>query len=108
MSLGAMESLVCGSGAGLCAKVAVYPLDLAKKRLQIQGFSYGRVVTGHSRAYRGFVDCLRSIAVNEGVLAMYKGLSPSILKAVVTAGLHFCTYEQFCSMFRALYRYRDR
>lgn len=106
--VGVMESLVCGSGAGMCAKVAVYPLDLAKKRLQIQGFSYGRVVTKHSRVYRGFVDCLRSVVVNEGLRGMYKGLSPSILKAVVTAGLHFSTYEQFCVMFRAMYRAKAR
>lgn len=106
--LGALQSLICGSGAGLCAKVAVYPLDLTKKRLQVQGFGYGRVVTGKFRTYTGFVDCLRSIAVNEGILAMYKGLSASILKAVVTAGIHFSTYEQFCSLFRTIYKSHSR
>lgn len=106
--VGALQSLICGSGAGLCAKVAVYPLDLTKKRLQVQGFGYGRVVTGKFRTYKGFVDCLRSVAVNEGILAMYKGLSASILKAVVTAGIHFSTYEQFCSLFRAIYKSHSR
>ncbi|PNF16543.1 hypothetical protein B7P43_G07185 [Cryptotermes secundus] len=39
-------SLVCGSLAGIGAKIFVYPLDVARKRLQIQGFQHGRVGFG--------------------------------------------------------------
>jgi hypothetical protein len=39
-------SLICGSLAGVCAKTFVYPLDVARKRLQIQGFHHARIGFG--------------------------------------------------------------
>lgn len=41
-----MGSLICGSLAGIGAKMFVYPLDVARKRLQIQGFQHGRIGFG--------------------------------------------------------------
>ncbi|XP_066991693.2 mitochondrial thiamine pyrophosphate carrier [Anabrus simplex] len=39
-------TLLCGSLAGACAKTVVYPLDVARKRLQIQGFEKARIPFG--------------------------------------------------------------
>lgn len=47
-------SLVCGSLAGIGAKISVYPLDVARKRLQIQGFQHGR--KGFGKVYNS-VTC---------------------------------------------------
>jgi solute carrier family 25 (mitochondrial thiamine pyrophosphate transporter), member 19 len=100
---GAIGGLVCGSAAGLCAKVVVYPLDVIKKRLQVQGFEYGNVVVGSSHKYRGLIDCAQRIVRLEGVRALYNGLSPSLFKAVVTTGLHFSTYEYSLLFVRRIY-----
>lgn len=102
--IGAVGGLACGSSAGLCAKVAVYPLDVIKKRLQMEGFQYGRVVVGSARRYHGFLHCARQIITYERVPALYKGLGPSVLKALITTGLHFSTYEQCVSIIRRLHR----
>ncbi len=32
-----LSSFVCGLAAGLCAKLATHPLDVAKKRYQVAG-----------------------------------------------------------------------
>jgi solute carrier family 25 (mitochondrial thiamine pyrophosphate transporter), member 19 len=91
---------VCGSASGVCAKIVVYPLDVIKKRLEVQGFAYGNVVVGTARQYRGFLHCLRQVVTYEGYRSLYKGLSPSILKAFVASGLHFAAYEHCIWVFR--------
>ncbi len=50
---------MCGSAAGLAAKLTVYPLDMTKKRLQIQGFQYGRTGFGQTHSYTGYVNDVR-------------------------------------------------
>lgn len=94
--LGPIDSLLCGSAAGICAKVAVYPLDLTKKRLQVQGFEHGRKSFGHTDTYFGLIHCIRRISHVEGISALYKGLSPSLLKAAVSSACIFAFYEQCC------------
>ena len=101
--LGGLESLLCGSGAGLCAKAAVYPLDVVKKRLQIQGFEHGRVGFGQTPGYQGFIHCMRKVGSEEGLRGLYKGLNPSLLKAVTSTGLHFFFYEQACNVLRTIH-----
>lgn len=90
------SSLVAGSLAGLCAKTSIYPFDLAKKRMQVQGFEEGRKIFGQVFQCRGFTDCLINIYRIEGFQGYFKGLYPSLIKAVVTTALHFSTYEMIC------------
>ncbi|XP_011311047.1 mitochondrial thiamine pyrophosphate carrier [Fopius arisanus] len=89
-----INSLIAGSVAGLLSKTAVYPLDLARKRLQIQGFEHGRVGFGSFFSCHGLLDCLMKTAKTEGLRALFKGLLPSQLKAAATTALHFTFYEQ--------------
>lgn len=42
------KSLICGAIAGAVAKTLVYPLDLGKKRMQIQGFCYKHQYNGYN------------------------------------------------------------
>ncbi|CAG2063682.1 unnamed protein product, partial [Timema podura] len=71
--------------AGFCAKAVIYPLDLAKKRLQVQGFEQARQRFGKEEKLAG----------------LFKGLWPSLLKAAATTALHFCVYDETCKFLGA-------
>lgn len=92
------SSLFAGSLAGLCAKTVIYPFDLVKKRLQIQGFGHARENFGEHFTCKGLIDCFRRIYYLEGPTGFIKGLSPSLIKAIVTTALHFSTYEMICKL----------
>ncbi|OAD58648.1 Mitochondrial thiamine pyrophosphate carrier [Eufriesea mexicana] len=96
------NSIISGSVAGLLAKTVVYPFDLSRKRLQVQGFKNGRNGFGTFFECKGFVDCLKLVIKNEGLTGLFKGLTPSQLKAVMTTALHFTIYEQSLVALRKL------
>lgn len=88
------ESLVCGALSGIFSKGIVYPLDMVKKRLQVQGFHEARETFGRVQKYNGMLDCFRIILREEGPAGFFKGLTPSTLKAGFSVAIIFCTYEQ--------------
>ncbi|XP_034176577.1 mitochondrial thiamine pyrophosphate carrier [Osmia lignaria lignaria] len=99
------NSMMSGSAAGLLAKTAIYPLDLSRKRLQIQGFKHGRTGFGTFFECKGLIDCLKVTFKKEGVKGLFKGLVPSQLKAAATTALHFTAYEQSLVAIQALRSY---
>lgn len=99
----ATRAFFCGVVAGLAAKTVVYPLDVAKKRLQVQGPDQEQ--RGGGRAvprFRGLVHCLAHTLRQEGVRGVYKGLAPASIKAMVTSGLHFAFYDLTVRVMRQL------
>ncbi|XP_014470281.1 PREDICTED: mitochondrial thiamine pyrophosphate carrier-like [Dinoponera quadriceps] len=88
------NSMVSGSVAGLISKTIIYPLDLAKKRLQIQGFQHGRKGFGKFFQCNGLLDCLTTTIREEGLLGLFKGLVPSQMKAAAVTALSFTMYEE--------------
>ena len=96
LELGAAEKFACGLLAGSVSKMAVHPLDVAKKRIQIQGLvraeRMGRSVARGEYA-KGLLDCLGRILAAEGVEGLYKGLAPSLLKAAPATAITFLVYE---------------
>ncbi|KAL4241064.1 hypothetical protein ACF0H5_001842 [Mactra antiquata] len=93
---GKIESLICGSGSGFVSKLITYPLDLTKKRLQIQGFEEARRSFGRVSKYTGLIHCVKCLVKEEGYRGLYKGLCPSLLKAVFVSGTIFFVYDQAC------------
>ena len=59
-----------GAVSGLVAQSATYPLDVVRRRMQVQSSSSA---TGH--VYTGVWQAMRLITKDEGVAALYEGLS---------------------------------
>ncbi|KAE9553578.1 hypothetical protein FO519_003218 [Halicephalobus sp. NKZ332] len=62
-----------GGLAGMGATLFVQPLDLVKNRMQLSG-------TTGKKEYQSSVHALRSIIANEGVFAVYNGLSAGLAR----------------------------
>lgn len=94
-SLSSFQLLLCGLAAGTCAKLVCHPLDVVKKRFQIEGLQrhpkYGARV--EHRAYRNMFDALSRILRSEGWAGLYKGIVPSTVKAAPAGAVTFVAYE---------------
>ena len=98
---GVTESVMCGSAAGMISKTLIYPLDIIKKRLEVQGFEKARREFGDVRQYKGLRHCFITIAKEErGLMGLFKGLSPSLLKAALASSSNFLMYDQLCYLVR--------
>jgi len=95
-SISIPESLSCGGLAGMASKSLLYPLDVAKKRLQVSGWGVGRVGLGETGKYTGLRQCVASLIAQEGLRGLYKGFSPALIKAGATTSIHFAAYEHIC------------
>ena len=69
-----------------------YPLDLVRRRLQVQDFS--GFVGNQSTHYDGMIDCLKKIFKAEGFRGFYKGLWPNYIKVVPSISITFLVYEK--------------
>ena len=67
-----------------------YPLDLVRTRLSAQVYQ---------QYYTGIGDTLRSIIRDEGMLALYRGLGPTLLQTAPSLAINYAAYESL----RALY-----
>ena len=52
--------------------------------------------------FDGLFNCLYLTIKQEGVLGIYKGFYPSMIKAAVSSGLTFFFYERFTYFIRKL------
>ncbi|KAJ7966164.1 adenine nucleotide transporter BT1, chloroplastic/mitochondrial-like [Quillaja saponaria] len=84
--IGNIETLLIGSAAGAISSSATFPLEVARKHMQVGALS-GRQV------YKNVIHALASILEQEGILGLYRGLGPSCMKLVPAAGISFMCYE---------------
>mmetsp|Transcript_14899 Transcript_14899/g.24643 ORF Transcript_14899/g.24643 Transcript_14899/m.24643 type:complete len:389 (+) Transcript_14899:98-1264(+) len=82
------QSLVIGGLSGGMGPLVNNPLDVVKTRLQKQV-----VIAGKTPKYSGLVQSCGLIAKEEGVLALWKGITPRLLRIMPGQAITFMTYE---------------
>uniref|UniRef100_A0A803K2Z9 Solute carrier family 25 member 15 n=1 Tax=Xenopus tropicalis TaxID=8364 RepID=A0A803K2Z9_XENTR len=82
--LGPMALIVSGGFGGIALWLAVYPIDCVKSRIQVLSISGKQA---------GFMKTFLHIVKNEGVLALYSGLKPTLIRAFPANGALFLAYE---------------
>ncbi|KAI3474144.1 hypothetical protein Pfo_028932 [Paulownia fortunei] len=81
-------SLACGSVSGVASSTATFPLDLVRRRMQLEGAG------GRARVYNsGLFGAFRHIIRTEGLRGLYRGIMPEYYKVVPSVGIVFMTYE---------------
>ena len=83
-----------GVMASVLAKTVVFPLDLARKRIQVQGPTRSRYVHKNIPEARGTLSTLRDILRRGGPRALYRGLAVSLFKAAPNSAVTMWTYER--------------
>lgn len=80
--------------ASVTAKTATFPLDLVRKRIQVQGPTRELYVHKNIPEYGGAISAMRTIVAREGFRGLYRGLTVSLLKAAPASAATMWTYEK--------------
>ncbi|XP_059297387.1 uncharacterized protein LOC132050246 isoform X2 [Lycium ferocissimum] len=84
-----LVSLACGSLSGVASSTVTFPLDLVRRRMQLEGAG------GRARVYKtGLFGTFSHIIQTEGLRGLYRGILPEYYKVVPSIGIVFMTYEK--------------
>lgn len=76
------------STAAVIAEALTFPIDTIKTRLQLQGEG------GQAGVKRGTFGMAMNIVKEEGIVGLYRGLSPAVLRHTFYSSIRIVTYEQ--------------
>mmetsp|Transcript_42216 Transcript_42216/g.62079 ORF Transcript_42216/g.62079 Transcript_42216/m.62079 type:complete len:340 (-) Transcript_42216:139-1158(-) len=84
-----LGNLICGGASGILSSLITFPIDVIRRRMQIEGLlEHKGVIKRH-----GPLDELSFILKKEGVQGLYRGLRFELLKVVPMVGTTFLCYE---------------
>lgn len=89
------KKILAGLATGSFAITVANPTDLVKIRLQGEG----RLPPGAKRRYTGTFNAFATIARQEGILGLWKGLGPNIARNSVISSAELVSYDEFKSFF---------
>ena len=69
------------------SSTATFPLDLVRRRLQLEG------QRGLQRRYHSYAEVFSSVYRKQGLPGFYQGILPEYCKVVPGVAIAFCMYE---------------
>ena len=92
-----------GVVASVLAKTGVFPLDLIRKRLQVQGPTRGRYAGGTIPVYgQGIWKTGKTIVAREGWRGLYRGLGVGLVKSAPASAITMWTYERVLKVLKEM------
>jgi len=88
------KKIVAGGGAGAIASAVANPTDLLKVRLQTDGMLKDAEGNLLPKRYAGMVDAFKITVAEEGVLALWTGVGPTVGRATALAAAELATYDE--------------
>ncbi|XP_017869293.1 PREDICTED: mitochondrial ornithine transporter 1 [Drosophila arizonae] len=79
--IGPVRTMIAGATGGVCLWTSTFPADVIKSRIQVKNLNEGMFTVG------------ADIVKREGVLALYRGLLPSVLRTIPATATLFVVYE---------------
>lgn len=88
--------MMSGALSGFFSKIVVYPFDLVRKRIQMEGAAAAESSSSLSSQIRrqSWYNCIKNIVKQEGIRSLYKGLAPSLLKVAPANAVTFMVFEE--------------
>ncbi|XP_070762274.1 solute carrier family 25 member 15a [Enoplosus armatus] len=83
-SIGVLPLMFSGGFGGACLWLMVYPIDCVKSRIQVHS------LTGRQK---GFMKTFIGVIRTEGFIALYSGLTPTMIRTFPANGALFLAYE---------------
>ena len=91
--------LVFGAFSGLVGQTLTYPLDIVRRRMQVQGAGGpGPVVPPGQPVYTTTLGCLLGMWRQEGLRSLFYGLHINYIKVVPSTALGFMIYDYMKSL----------
>ncbi|GAO14399.1 hypothetical protein UVI_02055220 [Ustilaginoidea virens] len=94
--------VTAGVMSSVVAKTAVFPLDLVRKRIQVQGPTRSRYVYSDIPEYPSAWRAVATIVRTEGFRGLYKGLPISLLKSAPASAITVWTYERCLDLMKRM------
>ncbi|KAF2175918.1 mitochondrial carrier [Zopfia rhizophila CBS 207.26] len=95
-----LEAFVLGSMSKALATIATQPLIVAKVGLQSKP-----PPARNGKPFKTFVEVMKYIIEYEGLLGLFKGIGPQIMKGLLVQGFLMMTKERIELLFILLFRY---
>jgi len=94
------EAFLLGAMSKSLATIATQPLIVAKVGLQSKP-----PPSRNGKPFKSFIEVMKFIVENEGLLGLFKGIAPQISKGLLVQGLLMMTKERMELLFIVLFRY---
>jgi solute carrier family 25 (mitochondrial phosphate transporter), member 23/24/25/41 len=85
--IGNVATGAIGALSGAVSATVVYPLNLLRTRLQAQG------TVLHPPTYTGIMDVTRKTIKGEGLVGLFRGVTPNLLKVAPAVSISYVVYE---------------